>query len=57
MAERRAYRGIKMPMRGYFEFYIHATERWEAVNIQMRRSIDRWTEMVQGEGVEGWWGR
>ena len=37
-----------MPMRGYFEFYIRAVERWEAVNIQMSRSIDRWTEVSRG---------
>ena len=55
MAERRAYRGIKMPMRGYFEFYIRATERWEAVNIQMSRSIDRWTEVSRGRERGGRW--
>lgn len=34
---------IKMPMRAYFEFYISFVE---AVNIQMRRSIDRYLYVV-----------
>lgn len=41
---------IKMPMRAYFEFYISFVE---AVNIQMRRSIDRYLYIYIRGGSSG----
>lgn len=41
---------IKMPMRAYFEFYISFVE---VVNIQMRRSIDRYLYIYIRGGSSG----